>query len=62
MGPSRELYVPDGDRRGPGRRADLESQCEGGVDASIFPRAPGGFIQAPVFMMAERAADVRLAG
>ena len=30
------------------------------VDASVFPRIPGTFIQAPIFIMAEKAADVIL--
>lgn len=28
------------------------------VDASVFPKIPGSFIQAPIFIMAEKAADV----
>jgi len=32
------------------------------VDASVFPSIPGGFIQAPIFIMAEKAADVILRG
>ncbi|KAI9662910.1 MAG: hypothetical protein M1821_007957 [Bathelium mastoideum] len=32
------------------------------VDASVFPRIPGIFIQAPIFMMSEKAADVILNG
>ncbi|KAL9059357.1 MAG: hypothetical protein Q9162_001226 [Coniocarpon cinnabarinum] len=32
------------------------------VDASVFPRIPGIFIQAPIFMVAEKAADVILNG
>lgn len=28
------------------------------VDASVFPRIPGSFIQAPIMIMAEKAADV----
>lgn len=32
------------------------------VDASVFPRIPGIFIQAPIFMIAEKAADVILNG
>lgn len=32
------------------------------VDASVFPRIPGIFIQAPIFMMAEKAADTILNG
>jgi choline dehydrogenase len=31
------------------------------VDASVFPRIPGFFIAAPIFMIAEKAADVILA-
>lgn len=32
------------------------------VDASVFPKIPGIFIQAPIFMVAEKAADVILNG
>ncbi|PMD42854.1 GMC oxidoreductase [Hyaloscypha variabilis F] len=32
------------------------------VDASVFPRIPGVFIQAPIFMVSEKAADVILNG
>jgi choline dehydrogenase len=32
------------------------------VDASVFPRIPGIFIQAPVIMVSEKAADVILNG
>jgi choline dehydrogenase len=32
------------------------------VDASAFPRIPGIFIQAPIIMMSEKAADVILSG
>ena len=32
------------------------------VDASVFPKIPGIFIQAPIFMIAEKAADVILNG
>lgn len=32
------------------------------VDASVFPRIPGIFIQAPIFMISEKAADVILNG
>lgn len=32
------------------------------VDASVFPRIPGIFIQAPIFMIAEKAADVMMNG
>ena len=32
------------------------------VDASIFPRIPGVFIQAPIFMISEKAADVIVNG
>ena len=32
------------------------------VDASVFPRIPGIFIQAPIFMVSEKAADVILNG
>ncbi|KAI9695333.1 MAG: hypothetical protein M1820_008685 [Bogoriella megaspora] len=32
------------------------------VDASAFPRIPGIFIQAPIFMLAEKAADLMLNG
>lgn len=32
------------------------------VDASVFPRIPGTFIQAPIFIMAEKAADVIMNG
>jgi choline dehydrogenase len=32
------------------------------VDASVFPKIPGVFIQAPIFMVAEKAADVILSG
>jgi choline dehydrogenase-like flavoprotein len=32
------------------------------VDASVFPRIPGFFIVTPVYMIAEKAADVLLAG
>ncbi len=32
------------------------------VDASVFPRIPGFFIVTPVYMIAEKAADVILAG
>ena len=32
------------------------------VDASVFPRIPGIFIQAPIFMVSEKAADVILGG
>jgi choline dehydrogenase len=31
------------------------------VDASIFPRIPGFFIAAPIFMIAEKASDVIIA-
>jgi len=31
------------------------------VDASVFPRIPGFFIAGPIFMIAEKAADVILA-
>lgn len=32
------------------------------VDASVFPSIPGIFIQAPIFMISEKAADVILNG
>ena len=32
------------------------------VDASVFPNIPGIFIQAPIFMVSEKAADVILSG
>lgn len=32
------------------------------VDASVFPKIPGIFIQAPIFMISEKAADVILNG
>jgi choline dehydrogenase len=32
------------------------------VDASVFPKIPGIFIQAPIFMVSEKAADVILNG
>lgn len=32
------------------------------VDASVFPNIPGVFIQAPIFIMAEKAADVIMNG
>jgi choline dehydrogenase len=32
------------------------------VDASVFPRIPGFFIATPIYMIAEKAADVILAG
>lgn len=32
------------------------------VDASVFPRIPGVFITAPIFIVAEKAADVILNG
>ena len=32
------------------------------VDASVFPKIPGIFIQAPIFMMSEKAADVIMNG
>ena len=32
------------------------------VDASVFPRVPGFFIVSAVYMAAEKAADVILAG
>ena len=32
------------------------------VDASVFPKIPGIFMQAPIFMVAEKAADVILNG
>lgn len=32
------------------------------VDASAFPKIPGFFIQAPIFVMSEKAADVILNG
>jgi choline dehydrogenase len=32
------------------------------VDASVFPKIPGVFIQAPIYMVAEKAADVILSG
>lgn len=32
------------------------------VDASVFPKIPGIFIQAPIFIMAEKAADVIMNG
>jgi choline dehydrogenase len=32
------------------------------VDASVFPRIPGFFIVTPTYMIAEKAADVILAG
>jgi choline dehydrogenase len=32
------------------------------VDASVFPRVPGVFIQAPIFMISEKAVDVILNG
>jgi hypothetical protein len=32
------------------------------VDASVFPRIPGVFIQAPIFMISEKAVDVILNG
>lgn len=32
------------------------------VDASVFPKIPGVFIQAPIFVVAEKAADVILGG
>jgi choline dehydrogenase len=32
------------------------------VDASVFPRIPGVFIQAPIFMISEKAADVIING
>jgi choline dehydrogenase len=31
------------------------------VDASVFPRIPGMFIVTPIYMIAEKAADVILA-
>ena len=31
------------------------------VDASVFPRIPGFFLVAPIYMIAEKAADVILA-
>jgi choline dehydrogenase len=31
------------------------------VDASVFPRIPGFFIAAPVYMSSEKASDVILA-
>jgi choline dehydrogenase-like flavoprotein len=31
------------------------------VDASVFPRIPGFFIVCPIYMIAEKAADVILA-
>lgn len=32
------------------------------VDASVFPKIPGSFVQAPIFMISEKAADVILNG
>lgn len=32
------------------------------VDASVFPKIPGVFIQAPIFVMSEKAADTILKG
>jgi choline dehydrogenase len=31
------------------------------VDASVFPRIPGYFILAPIYMISQKAADVILA-
>jgi choline dehydrogenase len=31
------------------------------VDASVFPRIPGYFILAPIYMISEKASDVILA-
>jgi len=31
------------------------------VDASVFPRIPGFFVVMPIYMIAEKAADVILA-
>jgi choline dehydrogenase len=31
------------------------------VDASVFPRVPGFFVAAPIYMISEKASDVILA-
>ena len=67
LGPPRVLHLQDGtDGRPLGRRRQRVPGTRSVdrlriVDASVFPRIPGFFVAAPIYMISEKASDVILA-